>query len=86
MMLQHVRRAVTAIAGEAIEAWPPRHFRREAINWCLAERHSQWDYPTDGKGDCEDYALMKRKLRDVIGSGKQAPIEGSRSGLLYTYV
>src|SRR5947209_17120272 len=22
----------------------------------------QWDYPTDGKGDCEDYALMKRKL------------------------
>ena len=22
----------------------------------------QWDYPTDGKGDCEDYALLKRKL------------------------
>ena len=22
----------------------------------------QWDYPTDGKGDCEDYALLKRRL------------------------
>ncbi|MEW6438791.1 MAG: transglutaminase-like cysteine peptidase [Pseudomonadota bacterium] len=22
----------------------------------------QWDYPTDGKGDCEDYALFKRRL------------------------
>lgn len=22
----------------------------------------QWDYPTDGKGDCEDFALLKRKL------------------------
>jgi predicted transglutaminase-like cysteine proteinase len=21
-----------------------------------------WDYPEDGKGDCEDYALMKRRL------------------------
>ena len=22
----------------------------------------QWDYPTDGKGDCEDFVLLKRKL------------------------
>lgn len=22
----------------------------------------QWDYPADGKGDCEDYALQKRRL------------------------
>jgi predicted transglutaminase-like cysteine proteinase len=21
-----------------------------------------WDYPTDGKGDCEDYALLKRRM------------------------
>jgi predicted transglutaminase-like cysteine proteinase len=21
-----------------------------------------WDYPTDGKGDCEDYALLKRRV------------------------
>lgn len=22
----------------------------------------QWDYPSDGQGDCEDYALLKRRL------------------------
>ena len=26
-----------------------------------------WDYPTDGKGDCEDYALLKR--RTLIEAG-----------------
>lgn len=26
-----------------------------------------WDYPEDGKGDCEDYALMKRRV--LISSG-----------------
>ena len=28
-------------------------------HWGVAER---WDLPTDGKGDCEDYALLKRKI------------------------
>ena len=28
-------------------------------HWGVAER---WDYPTDGQGDCEDYALLKRKM------------------------
>lgn len=28
-------------------------------HWSLMD---QWDYPTDGKGDCEDYVLLKRKL------------------------
>lgn len=32
----------------------------------------QWDYPTDGKGDCEDYALMKRKLLINAGLPRQA--------------
>jgi predicted transglutaminase-like cysteine proteinase len=32
----------------------------------------QWDYPTDGKGDCEDYALMKRKLLIEVGLPRQA--------------
>jgi predicted transglutaminase-like cysteine proteinase len=27
----------------------------------------QWDYPTDRKGDCEDYALLKRKI--LISNG-----------------
>jgi len=32
----------------------------------------QWDYPTDGKGDCEDYALMKRKILIEEGFPRQA--------------
>jgi predicted transglutaminase-like cysteine proteinase len=28
-------------------------------HWGVVDR---WDLPMDGKGDCEDYALMKRKL------------------------
>ena len=38
----------------------------------------QWDYPSDGKGDCEDYALLKRKL--LIEEGFP------RSALLMTVV
>ncbi len=32
----------------------------------------QWDYPTDGKGDCEDYALFKRTLLLKAGYPRQA--------------
>ena len=32
----------------------------------------QWDYPTDGKGDCEDYALLKRKMLLEEGFPRQA--------------
>ncbi len=32
----------------------------------------QWDYPTDGKGDCEDFALMKRRLLIEAGFPRQA--------------
>ena len=32
----------------------------------------QWDYPTDGKGDCEDYVLLKRKLLIDVGFPRQA--------------
>ena len=32
----------------------------------------QWDIPTDGKGDCEDYALYKRKLLIAEGFPRQA--------------
>ncbi len=33
-------------------------------HWGAIDR---WDYPTDGKGDCEDYALLKRRM--LIGEG-----------------
>ena len=32
----------------------------------------QWDLPTDGKGDCEDYALLKRKMLIEEGFPRQA--------------
>ena len=38
----------------------------------------QWDYPSDGYGDCEDYVLLKRRL--LINEGYP------RQGLLVTVV
>jgi len=32
----------------------------------------QWDYPADHKGDCEDYALLKRKILIDEGFPRQA--------------
>jgi len=32
----------------------------------------QWDYPADGYGDCEDYALLKRRLLIDEGMPRQA--------------
>jgi predicted transglutaminase-like cysteine proteinase len=33
---------------------------------------NQWDYPVDGKGDCNSYALLKRKLLMAQGFPRQA--------------
>jgi predicted transglutaminase-like cysteine proteinase len=38
-------------------------------HWGLAEK---WSYPTDGKGDCEDYVLEKRKRLMAIGFPRQS--------------
>jgi hypothetical protein len=38
-------------------------------HWGVIE---QWDYPADGKGDCEDYALFKRKILVDEGFPRQA--------------
>ncbi len=38
-------------------------------HWHVVDR---WDYPTDGAGDCEDYALLKRKLLVEAGFPRQA--------------
>ena len=32
----------------------------------------QWDYPTDRKGDCEDYALLKRRMLVEAGFPREA--------------
>jgi len=38
-------------------------------HWGVIDR---WDYPIDGKGDCEDYALLKRKMLIEMGYPRQA--------------
>ena len=38
-------------------------------HWGVEE---SWDYPNDGKGDCEDYALMKRKILINAGIPRQS--------------
>jgi predicted transglutaminase-like cysteine proteinase len=47
-----------------------------AIEPISAMRHwgviNQWDYPVDGKGDCNSYALMKRKVLLESGLPRQA--------------
>jgi predicted transglutaminase-like cysteine proteinase len=38
-------------------------------HWGVAER---WDYPSDGRGDCEDYVLLKRRMLMQAGWPRQA--------------
>lgn len=38
-------------------------------HWGVVDR---WDLPTDGKGDCEDYALLKRKRLAEAGLPRRA--------------
>lgn len=38
-------------------------------NWGVLER---WSYPTDGRGDCEDYVLEKRRRLMELGWPRQA--------------
>jgi predicted transglutaminase-like cysteine proteinase len=38
-------------------------------HWGLPE---QWSYPTDGRGDCEDYVLEKRRRLMALGWPRQA--------------
>lgn len=38
-------------------------------HWGVVDR---WDIPTDGKGDCEDYALLKRKRLVEAGVPRRA--------------
>jgi predicted transglutaminase-like cysteine proteinase len=62
-------RQVNASVNRAVEAVSDQE------HWGVVDR---WDLPADGKGDCEDYALMKRKI--LIERGYP------RSALLVTVV
>jgi predicted transglutaminase-like cysteine proteinase len=43
--------------------------KSDADHWNVVDR---WDLPTDGFGDCEDYALLKRKILIDAGLPRQA--------------
>lgn len=59
--------ATVALTGSAmkriasVNAWVNKH-----VSPVSDKDHSgavdRWDYPADGKGDCEDYALQKRRM------------------------
>ena len=41
----------------------------DAAHWGVVDR---WDFPEDGRGDCEDYQLLKRKLLAEAGLPRRA--------------
>jgi len=56
-------RQVNAYVNRKIEAVS------DMDHWGVVDR---WDYPTDGKGDCEDFALLKRRMLMAAGFPRQA--------------
>ncbi|HVB90047.1 MAG TPA: transglutaminase-like cysteine peptidase [Beijerinckiaceae bacterium] len=60
-----------------VNLWVNEHVKpiTDMDHWGVID---QWDYPIDGYGDCEDYALLKRKLLMQAGFPRQ--------GLLITVV
>jgi predicted transglutaminase-like cysteine proteinase len=59
-------RTLVAINGRVNKSITPM---TDEEHWGVTER---WSYPDDGKGDCEDYALLKRKLLIEAGFPRQA--------------
>jgi predicted transglutaminase-like cysteine proteinase len=54
-----------------VNKWVNEHIRpvTDMEHWGVVE---QWDYPDDGKGDCEDYALLKRRMLIQAGWPREA--------------
>jgi len=54
-----------------VNLWVNAHIQPETDmdHWGVVDR---WDLPFDGKGDCEDYALLKRRLLIKLGYPRQA--------------
>jgi len=54
-----------------VNLWVNTHVQPETDmdHWGVIDR---WDLPFDGRGDCEDYALLKRKLLIQMGYPRQA--------------
>jgi predicted transglutaminase-like cysteine proteinase len=56
---------------ERVNKWVNAHITpiTDMEHWGVIDK---WDYPTDGKGDCEDFALVKRKVLLEEGFPRQA--------------
>jgi predicted transglutaminase-like cysteine proteinase len=56
---------------ERINLWVNTHVKpmTDMDHWGVVER---WNYPDDGYGDCEDYALQKRKMLMQAGWPREA--------------
>jgi predicted transglutaminase-like cysteine proteinase len=56
---------------ERVDKWVNAHVKpvSDMEHWGVID---QWDYPADGKGDCEDYALFKRNILMDEGFPRQA--------------
>jgi predicted transglutaminase-like cysteine proteinase len=56
---------------ERVNKWVNSHVKpvSDMEHWGVID---QWDYPYDGTGDCEDYALFKRKILIDEGLPRQA--------------
>jgi predicted transglutaminase-like cysteine proteinase len=56
---------------ERIDLWVNTHVKpmTDMDHWGVVER---WNYPDDGYGDCEDYALQKRKMLMQAGWPREA--------------
>jgi predicted transglutaminase-like cysteine proteinase len=66
VMSQRVRRDI-----DRVNRWVNGHVAAisDKDHWGVIDR---WDYPIDGRGDCEDYALLKRKMLIEMGYPRQA--------------
>jgi predicted transglutaminase-like cysteine proteinase len=56
---------------QRINLWVNTHIKpmTDMEHWGVVER---WNYPDDGYGDCEDYALQKRKMLMQAGWPREA--------------
>jgi predicted transglutaminase-like cysteine proteinase len=56
---------------DRVNLWVNSHIKpmTDMDHWGVVER---WNYPDDGYGDCEDYALLKRKMLMQAGWPREA--------------
>jgi predicted transglutaminase-like cysteine proteinase len=54
-----------------VNAWANTNIKpvTDLEHWGVVE---QWDYPSDGRGDCEDYVLLKRRMLMRAGWPREA--------------